>query len=269
MSDQDQNQSLTDTDADENAENTDSTDTSSTDESSTDTDPSDVQSGDDDDTGNNDSSTNDDDTTGDQPSVPSSTPSPSTASPSGFVKPAALGLPYGSQGSVQDPFLPQWPSQGPIFLDTGACICALRVPPPDNDPKQMQWRCHGNATDNIYIGNGGKWYAPGHDISDAKSLPVEDGSDPPKTDVTFISQGKGGLVDLGTVGPDPLSLQDQACTGLNQTSFSTSYYRAGIELAANQTPVDAAPCYLAGAIPIKLQHETSWLDEGCHQGFFC
>ncbi|MDI1493480.1 MAG: hypothetical protein OHK93_005270 [Ramalina farinacea] len=262
MSDQDQNQSVTDTDAGDNTDNTDNTHTSSTD-----TDPSVVQSGDDD-TGNDDSSTNDDTSTN-QPSVPSSTPSSSTVSPAGFVKPAALGLPYGSQGSIQDPFLPQWPSQGPIFLDTGACICALREPPPDNDQNKMQWRCQGNATDNIYIGNGGKWYAPDHDISDTKSLPVEDGSDPPKTDATFISQGKGGLVDLGTVNPDPLSLQDQACTGLNQTSFSTSYYRAGVELAANQTPVAAAPCYLAGAIPIKLQNETSWLDEGCHQGFFC
>lgn len=256
MSDQDQNQSLTDTGADDNADNTDNTDTSSTD-----TDPSNVQSDNDD--------TDEDDTTKNQPSVPSSTPSPSTASSSRFVNPAALALPYGPQGSVQDPFLPQWPSQGPVFLDTGACICALRAPPPDNDPEKMQWRCQGNATDNIYVGNGGKWYAPDHDIVDTKGVPVEDGGDPPKTDATFVSQGKGGLVDLGTVNPDPLSLQDQACTALNQTSFSTSYYRAGNELAANQTPIDAAPCLLAGAVPIKLQNETSWLDGGCHQGFFC
>ena len=66
-----------------------------------------------------------------------------------------------------------------------------------------------------------------------------------------------------------LSVNDEACTAKNQTTFSTSLYRADAEQAKKKAPVDAAPCFQAGALPIVIQNTSLWQSNGCMEGFYC
>lgn len=66
-----------------------------------------------------------------------------------------------------------------------------------------------------------------------------------------------------------LDVFSKACTGKNQTTFTTAYYRAVREIADNKLPVDAAPCYRPGAVPLQIQSADSWVKDGCNLGFLC
>ena len=180
--------------------------------------------------------------------------------------PSSTSLPFPISDAPQDPFYPHSTADGPVFLDNQACVCALRSAPGSS----VAWRCLGNATSDIYVGESGKWYAPTNKGGDHSNAPIDDASNPPKTDEALLSDPKSdALVPLASVNPNPLTVYDNACTGINETLFSTAYYRASKEVAANQPPVDAAPCWRKGAFPVQIQNVTSWQKTGCYSGFFC
>ena len=204
--------------------------------------------------------------------VPTSTSAINAATSSAALSSNWPSDPLSSSGYVpENPFLPQWVAEGPVFLDTNACICALQNPPDKNRSSQV-WECQGNATSNPYISTSGKWF----DTANANgnvSAALNDASNPPLTDDPLVILGNSTLVPLASINPNPLSVFDQACTGINRTNFTTSYYRAKHELDHKQAPIDAAPCWREGAIPIGLTKASSWQNEtgyfGCKEGFFC
>lgn len=190
----------------------------------------------------------------------------STSTPSNLQAPNLLG----TLDPPQDPFLPRWVPQGPVFLDTNACLCALQ-PAPDNTTSQV-WECQGIATSNPYLSTSGKWFSTantGVNVSTALS----DASNPPMTEGPLVVTNNTTLVPLSSANSNSLSVFDLACTGVNRTNFTTSYYRATDELARNEPPIDASPCFRPGAVPIPITGASSWQNEtgffGCREGFFC
>ena len=196
--------------------------------------------------------------------VPSDLPtSKSPPSSSGLPK-----FPFSASSLPQDPFYPRSPSDGPVFLDEQACVCVLRSFSDSND--DTAWRCLGNSTSDIYEGTSGKWFAATNNKTLTNDTAMNDASNPPKTDNALIADPKSdSLVPLASQNPNPLSPFNDACTAINETLFSTAYYNAAREIAANQTPVDAAPCWRAGAIPVQIQNLSSWQQTGCYSGFYC
>ena len=189
--------------------------------------------------------------------------------PTSTAVPDANALPFPATDLPQDPFYPHTTAVGPIFLDTQACVCSLQ-PNPDPDASDPAWRCLGNSTSDIYIGTSGKWYNPVGDASKIINGSIDDASTPPDTnDALVVNNQTDALEPLSSVHPDPLSVFDDACTGVNETLFSTAYYRAAQEQANHQTPVDAAPCWRPGGYPVQIQNVSSWQTTGCYPGFFC
>lgn len=181
--------------------------------------------------------------------------------------PTISSNPYLSVYRPQDPFLPNWPVTGPTFLDNGACICAIQDVV-DGERSTTAWRCRGNSTDSIYEGKSGVWfYATSQGGSSSNA---NDNSNPPDlTDAFVFPDGSTSLVRLDDLNPSPLSIFDQACTGVNETTFSTAFYRAAGEQEANQPPVDGAPCWRLGALPIEIVNASAWQQDRCGKGFFC
>lgn len=166
----------------------------------------------------------------------------------------------------QDPFLPIDGPFGPAFLDTEACICALRAAPIDNT---IGWQCLGNKTQLVYTTTGGKWFHPkGSGIVNINSS-VSDAQFPPDTSKPQIFDPSQGFVAINNNSKTDLDIYSKACTGRNQTTFTTAYYRAVAEIAENKLPVDAAPCYRPGAVPLEIQPADSWIKDGCNLGFLC
>ncbi|KAI1769433.1 hypothetical protein GGR53DRAFT_158788 [Hypoxylon sp. FL1150] len=165
----------------------------------------------------------------------------------------------------QDPYLPQDLPQGPVFLDTQACLCGLRGPENLNSDTPS-WQCIGNQTQGVYSVTTGKWF---NSIGKGskENLPMWDNTHGIDTDraLTYITRNNS-FVDASL---SELTVWDRACTGINQTSFSTSYYRATVQLQRNETPVDATPCWRPGAIPIQIQDDVGWTANGCNEGFLC
>jgi hypothetical protein len=165
----------------------------------------------------------------------------------------------------QDPYFPQDTPIGPIFLDTEACLCALQKPPEPLEGNAV-WHCIGNQTESIYSVTGGKWFNTLHGGTDVQ-LPIYDSSNGPDNSTTLLwDTATKQLVSGADTG---LSMYDKACTAVNQTTFSTVFYRAADELAKDQIPVDALPCWLPGAVPVQIQTAESWQSAGCLEGFFC
>ena len=171
----------------------------------------------------------------------------------------------------QDPFLPRWVASGPVFLDSNACTCALQLAP-DNSTSQA-WECQGNATSNPYVITSGKWFRTADSATGNVTAALNDASSPPLTDSPLVASSNLTLVPLASVNPNPLSQFDMACTGINRTNFTTSYYRATNEIALQEAPVDGVPCFRPGAVPIPITSASSWQNEtgffGCREGFFC
>ena len=164
----------------------------------------------------------------------------------------------------QDPYFPQFPPTGPTFLDTEACLCALRRPEQTRS-QGVAWQCIGNQTQGVYKVTTGKWFAPLHDGTETGGK-VYDASNGPNTDKALRWDG-----DKKSFSPadETLSVYDKACTGQNQTTFSTSFYRAAEQQRKKETMVDAAPCWREGAVPIQIQTVESWQKDGCSEGFLC
>ncbi|KAL7622376.1 hypothetical protein AAE478_007880 [Parahypoxylon ruwenzoriense] len=165
----------------------------------------------------------------------------------------------------QDPFLPQEVPEGPVFLDTQACLCALRGPQALNS-NDASWQCIGNQTEGVYMVTTGKWFNSLHGGS-KEGLPMWDASNPPDTSNAFMWDTD--IDSFVEAVPSELSVWDRACTGENHTTFSTSYYRAATAIDAEQVPTDAAPCWRPGAVPIQIQNATGWQVNGCNEGFLC
>ncbi|KAI2608009.1 hypothetical protein GGR54DRAFT_392420 [Hypoxylon sp. NC1633] len=168
--------------------------------------------------------------------------------------------------AIQDPFYPQEEPKGPVFLDTHACLCGLRGTE-DVNSSNAAWQCIGNQTEGVYRVTTGKWFNNIGDSSLRDNLPIWDALSSPDTSKALMyNTRKNALVDFVS---SETSVWDQACTGENRTTFSTSYYRALAAVQKDETPVDAAPCWRAGAVPIQIQNVTNWNLNGCNEGFLC
>lgn len=172
----------------------------------------------------------------------------------------------------QDPFLPQGLLNGPAFLDTQACLCAYRQTPVSNSDAAA-WECIGNQTNGIDVYTGGKWFRPtrsatisGEDDEDLG--PIWDASNGPDVSEQLVFDAERD--DLVPFDGSRLSPYDAACTGLNHTRFSETFYRAVNQRANNETMVDAAPCYRGPyAVPMQIMGLEQWQQEGCKEGFLC
>lgn len=169
-----------------------------------------------------------------------------------------------SKNAPQDPFLPRESSYGPSFLDSSACLCALqRVGARNGD---AAWQCIGNQTQGVYEVTTGKWFESLHG-GNKVDLPIHDASNGPDTKKALKwDESKGAFVDVNL---NQLTPYDRACTGRNQTTFSTAFYRAVAEKEAGDTLIDAAPCWRQGGLPVEIQDVTSWTSTGCPLGFLC
>ncbi|KAI0120945.1 hypothetical protein BJ170DRAFT_153412 [Xylariales sp. AK1849] len=166
----------------------------------------------------------------------------------------------------QDPYYPQTKPTGPSFLDTEACLCALQLTTQAKST-EAAWQCLGNQTQGIYVATTGKWFNSLHGGSNV-DLPKEDASNGPDLSKTLVwDAGKEQLIE--TTDFSNLSVYDQACTAENQTIFTTALYRAADEVANDQTPVDAAPCWRPDGLPVQIQSVSSWESQGCSAGFLC
>ncbi|KAK3313098.1 hypothetical protein B0H66DRAFT_569549 [Apodospora peruviana] len=183
----------------------------------------------------------------------------------------------------QAPFYPQQPASGPLFLDTQACVCqlqerpelqAIKIPNKRADPgkNRIFWRCFGNQTEAAETSMSGKWFNTQNgdgnidSASDIARLPIWESSNPPKADEAFRwDDTRSSLVE----DISELSVWDGACTGKNRSSFSTSYYRALESIDKDEVPIDGAPCFREGAVPLEIQSVDIWQRDGCAPGFLC
>lgn len=171
-----------------------------------------------------------------------------------------------SDGSPQNPFLPRYVPEGPSFLDTGACLCALQ-PIPDDANDLAAWQCIGNQTEGVYNVTSGKWFNTLHGGSKV-NLPIYDASNGPDPSKTLRwDDQQDGLVAASD--EKQFNDYDLACTAVNQTAYSASFYGAAAQIAKNQMPTSAALCYQAGAVPIQIHNLTYWEEHGCSDGFLC
>lgn len=164
----------------------------------------------------------------------------------------------------QDPFLPRFQPEGPSFLDSEACLCALRTTP-GTSSDGAAWQCIGNQTEGVYVVNTGKWFNTANGGKKVNG-PMWDSSNPPDTSSALQwKQGSG----FQAANLDELTIWDRHCTAENRSSFSTSWYNSVNQLSRDEVPIDAAPCWRPGAIPMQIQDENSWVANGCNEGFRC
>ncbi|KAI0426267.1 hypothetical protein F5Y09DRAFT_70960 [Xylaria sp. FL1042] len=191
------------------------------------------------------------------------------------------------KNAPQDPFLPRESSYGPSFLDDSACLCSLQLIQQDNggsgdnksnknsknsnnrkraDGKDAAWQCIGNQTQGVYEVTTGKWFESLHG-GRTVDLPVDDASNGPDTGKALTwDSGKNTFVDADL---ENLTPYDRACTGVNQTTFSTAFYGAIAEKEAGDDLVSAASCWRPDGVPVTIQNVTSWTSTGCPSGFLC
>ncbi|KAI1175188.1 hypothetical protein F4777DRAFT_338443 [Nemania sp. FL0916] len=177
------------------------------------------------------------------------------------------------QEAPQDPFLPRESSYGPSFLDDSACLCVLRLPVAEQtgnskraDSNDAAWQCIGNQTQGAYKVTTGKWFESLHGGRQVR-LPINDASNGPATDKALSwDTGENTFVD---VDENKLTPYDRACTGVNDTIFSTAFYGAVAEKEAGDQLVSAAPCWQPGGVPVGIQDVASWESTGCPTGFLC
>ncbi|KAK2000819.1 hypothetical protein LX36DRAFT_571472 [Colletotrichum falcatum] len=164
----------------------------------------------------------------------------------------------------QNPFYPQVTPQGPSFLDTAGCLCALQ-PISAGGVSEPAWQCIGDQSNGVYTTKDGRWFKTLDGAGNANGT-IHDDSNPPdiQTPMRWFS---GALRD--SPGNDGLTAQNGACTGKNNTRYSTSFYEATEQIDADQYPLSGAPCLRGKAVPIEIQSLESWQAEGCRPGFLC
>lgn len=157
---------------------------------------------------------------------------------------------------------------GPAFLDTAACLCAYRQSPVTSS-YEATWECIGDQTDRITVTKQGKWFRPIHNETIiSPNLPTWDASNGPDIDDPLMyDAGRDALVPFNS---DSLTVYNGVCTGLNQTTFSTAFYRAVDEILVGLAPVDAMPCWRGpSAVPMQIMGLDEWTRAGCYPGFLC
>lgn len=171
---------------------------------------------------------------------------------------------------LQDPFLPIEIPSGPAFLDTEACLCSYRQDPITTS-NNLAWECIGNQADGIQETTKGKWFRPIHNATTDDTQDFEaiwDASNGPNTATPLMYDVNQDSLVL--VNSSALDVHDAACTGQNQTTFSTAFYRAVEERKNNETMVDAMPCWRGPyAIPLQIMGLADWQQYGCNEGFLC
>lgn len=169
----------------------------------------------------------------------------------------------------QDPFLPQEDQlQSPVFLDTQACLCALQtLPSTDSTKDTAAWQCIGNQTQSVYEVTTGKWFNTLHGGSKINLTLFDDSNGPDTTEPKTWNNQSKSLKAL--TNEKSLTVYDRACTGKNNTAFSTSYYQAVAQMSKDELPIAATPCWRPGAFPMQLQSVDSWESKGCNEGFLC
>lgn len=203
------------------------------------------------------------------PTLSKNLPAAASATSSKAPGATASDLPVSSSYLPQDPFVPRFTATGPVFLDTGACVCALRDFP-DQGNATIAWRCQGSGHSSIYAGTTGKWFLPSSEESSNVTSAIDDASSPPDTNNAQVASNDSlSLIPLSSANQNRLSIYDKGCTGVNETTFSTAYNRAAIETQNQQRPIDAAPCWREGALPIPLMKAEQWQPNECASGFFC
>ncbi|KAH7313876.1 hypothetical protein B0I35DRAFT_355760 [Stachybotrys elegans] len=174
----------------------------------------------------------------------------------------------------QNPFYPRLILTEPAFLDTSACRCTLELADfqaaEDEAETQAAWRCVGDPDHPPYQQNGfGKWYKA-RNGGTAVTGRINDNSNPPLPDERFLyDSGRRLLVRERDYRGNPLEGWDQACTGRNHSSFSTSYYQATAQQQASERVTAAASCWRPGAVPLQIQTAEDWVNNGCSAGFLC
>lgn len=169
--------------------------------------------------------------------------------------------------------IPSQTPDGPFFVDTASCQCALQpthsIKVRKDQPHEV-WRCIGDTNGDAYVGDNGKWFFPINPVPDGPvdvSKPIEWGDNPPDSKAPYIVDNSR-FQPLEANNSSQLSLVDKACTGENSTEQSAQYYSAIKDVEAGRTPPNGALCY-SGMQPFPLQNATEWNNDGCNLGFFC
>lgn len=150
--------------------------------------------------------------------------------------------------------------KGPQYVDSTACICRLRAIP------YQAWRCSGNQTEDVLTT--GKYFVP----VDGSSVEIKDTSiwagPKPNTTIAYMVTGRNSrtLVPFSSASDAGTSLQDQVCTGQNDTAKSTVFYQQ-VQDASNG--IIPRLCWLPDAVPMTIQDANSWNETGCNLGFQC
>ncbi|KDN59896.1 hypothetical protein CSUB01_10867 [Colletotrichum sublineola] len=164
----------------------------------------------------------------------------------------------------QNPFYPQADPQGPSFLDTAGCLCALQ-PTSAGGLSEPAWQCIGDQSNGVYTTKDGRWFKTLNGVGNANGT-IYDSSNPPdiQKPMRWLS---GALKD--SPGNDGLTAHNAACNGKNNTRYSTSFYEASEQIDAGQYPLSGAPCLRGKAVPIEIQSLEGWQAQGCRPGFLC
>ena len=155
--------------------------------------------------------------------------------------------------------------QGPFFIDTGGCGCALQ-----EKLSRDAWRCIANLTENAYDGDSGKWYYAANQANPASiQAPENSDSNPPDTGTAYEIKDNNFWSSSEANSTDPTSdtqdIQDVYCTGDNSTQASAQFYQTLADVISGKD----LPCWQPGTLPLQIQSAESWNQTGCNAGFFC
>lgn len=134
---------------------------------------------------------------------------------------------------------------------------------------EATWECIGDQKDRVTVTKQGKWFRAIHNETIINpGLPIWDISNGPDVeDPLMYDANRDTLVPFDY---SKLTVYNGACTGQNQTTFSTAFYRTVDEIKAGIVPVDAMPCWRGpSAIPMQIMGLDEWTRTGCNEGFLC
>ena len=173
--------------------------------------------------------------------------------------------------------IPSKAPDGPFFVDTASCQCAIqptRQIEVHNSQPHEAWRCIGHGSDDVYVGDNGKWFFPIKPVSEGSkdtSEPVYWADNPPNSKAPYVVDNSTNVLrfqPLDAGDGSKLSLVDNACTGENSTEQSAKYYASAKDVQAGRPPSSVALCY-PGTQPVTLGNASFWNDHGCNLGFLC
>lgn len=157
----------------------------------------------------------------------------------------------------------QSPPTGPTLIDDAGCRCALQ-----EELSTEAWRCVANITNNIYLGQTGKWFFAVNQINSASLHdPINSDSNPPNLSTSYFIEKNGQSVRfVKTASSDETTnLGDAICSGRNDTNASSAFYR----YVATSVTMSSSICWQPGIIPLVLQNASEWNVTGCSLGFLC